>query len=156
MQTNRDGEGKPTEVSTSANVRGRPPASTSRVIDRLDMAMMQVGVNGAELAHALGIKPQNLTNMRRKSGGSDGMRVGLIARAADFLRCDLRWLCTGEGGDYVPAGGVGGELSWLAQEVGRWIDDMEAGDRDRFAAIAWQITRGRWPTFDDERTRTAR
>jgi hypothetical protein len=155
MQTNRDGEGKPTEVSTSANVRGRPPASTSRVIDRLDMAMLQVGVNGAELAHALGIKPQNLTNMRRKSGGSDGMRVGLIARAAEFLRCDLRWLCTGEGGDYVPAGGPG-ELSEFARDIAQWIDGLSPEKRAQFVMIAWDITRDRWPVVADEQTRPAK
>jgi hypothetical protein len=83
------------------------------------------------------------------------MRAVHLARAADFLHCDLHWLCTGDGGEYVSARGVG-ELTWLARQVAAMVDEMTPEDRDRFIVIAWQIQRGRWPTFDDERTRTAK
>lgn len=73
---------------------------TSRLIDRLDKAMREAQVSGPRLAAELGIKPQSFTNLRRKANG--GMRAELLAVAARYLRCDLHWLCTGEGGDYVP------------------------------------------------------
>lgn len=142
------------DSSTSADVRGRPPASTNRVIDRLDIAMQRAGVSGGQLAHAIGIKPQNLTNLRRKAS-AEGMRAVHLAHAADFLHCDLRWLCTGEGGDYVAASGPG-ELSLLAREVAEWLDQMSDDDRWKAYAMVSQMRRGNWPIFENVPPRSAR
>jgi hypothetical protein len=156
MQTKDTGGSKPSEVSTSGDVRQRPPTSGgSRLIDRLDLAMRRVGVSGADLARVLGIKPQNITNMRRKTGdGGDGLRVAHVARAAEFLRSDLFWLCTGEGGEYVAAGGA--PLSEFARDIANWIDALSPDKRAQFIRIAWELTRDRWPAVSDDPTRPAR
>ena len=116
--------------------------------------MEKAGVSGGQLAHAIGIRPQNLTNLRRKPS-SEGMRAIHLAHAADFLHCDLRWLCTGEGGTYVAAGGAG-ELTWLAREIAEWLDAMDQATRDRFYVMTSRIQKGQWPSFADELTRTAK
>jgi hypothetical protein len=125
---------------TPADVSGRQ--RTSRLIDRLDIAMKESGVSGPKLAAALGIKPQSFTNLRRKPNG--GMRAELLARAAHTLRCDLHWLCTGEGGDYVQARDV---RSRLAREVAAWLEEMSDDDRWRAYNLVIQIRRGYWPAF---------
>jgi hypothetical protein len=125
---------------TPADASGRQ--RTSRLIDRLDIAMKESGVSGPKLAAALGIKPQSFTNLRRKPNG--GMRAELLARAANVLRCDLHWLCTGEGGDFVPARDV---RSRLAREVGAWLEEMSDDDRWRAYNLVIQIRRGYWPAF---------
>jgi hypothetical protein len=137
---------QPARSSTSADVRRRPLASTDRVIDRLDKAMKVVGASGVQLAAAIGIKPQSLTNLRRKPKG--GMRAELLAHAADFLRCDLRWLCTGEGGDYVPASDV--RVDRLAREVAEVMTAMNHSDRWKAYGMFNLMRRGYWPVFEEE------
>lgn len=104
--------------------------------------MKIAGVSGPKLAAAIGVKAQSFTNLRRKANG--GMRAELLARAADVLRCDLRWLCTGEGGDYV---GAKEGYTRMASEVAAWIDAMNENDRLKAYAICVQMNRGYWPTF---------
>lgn len=130
---------------TPADASGRQ--RTSRLIDRLDIAMKESGVSGPKLATALGIKPQSFTNLRRKPNG--GMRAELLAHAANVLHCDLHWLCTGEGGDFVPARDV---RSRLAREVAAWLEEMSDDDRWRAYNLIIQIRRGYWPAFADDGT----
>ncbi len=106
--------------------------------------MQEAKVSGPALAAHLGIKPQGLTNMRRKPNAS--MSAQLIAHAAAFLRCDLYWLCTGEGGDYVPHR----EFDRLSREVAEWLDEMNSDDRWKAYAMVLQMRRGFWPTFTDD------
>jgi transcriptional regulator with XRE-family HTH domain len=130
---------------TPADASGRQ--RTSRLIDRLDIAMKESGVSGPKLAAALGIKPQSFTNLRRKEHG--GMRAELLAHAANVLHCDLHWLCTGEGGEFVPARDV---RSRLAREVAAWLEEMSDDDRWRAYNLIIQIRRGYWPAFADDGT----
>lgn len=129
---------------TSAEVRRRAPASAeSRLIDRLDKAMQVAKVSGPTLAAELDITPQSLTNMRRKANA--GMRADLLARAAQFLGCDLYWLCTGEGGDYVPIGDV---KSLLRKNFDGWIDRLKVDDYWAGLVVAVKLFEGHWPTFE--------
>jgi hypothetical protein len=134
---------------TPVNAGERP--RTSRLIDRLDIAMQQARVSGPQLAAHLGIKPQSFTNLRRKANG--GMRTELVAHAAEFLRCDLHWLSTGEGGDYVAAVD-------LRQRVASAFADMLLTFNydqvlDAFVAVnTWR--QGSWPTFTAEPARAGK
>ena len=105
--------------------------------------MHEAKVSGPALAAHLGIKPQGLTNMRRKPNAS--MSAQLIAHAAAFLRCDLYWLCTGEGGEYVPRK----DHTRLAREVAEWLDEMSDDERWKAYGMVIQMRRGFWPTFTE-------
>ena len=74
------------------------------------------------------------------------MRAELLAYAADFLRCDLHWLCTGEGGEYVRA--TNPEFDRLAREIAEGVTRWEEGDRMKFYTIFNLVNRGVWPTFE--------
>jgi hypothetical protein len=152
MQTAGHAESKPREKSTSADVRRRAlTCAETRVIDRLDKAMKEARVSGPTLATALGIKPQSFTNLRRKPVG--GMRAELLAKASAVLQCDLYWLCTGEGGEYVHAhahASSAEQTSLWARQVAEWIDSMSPDDRWRAYAIVSQMARGNWPSFDED------
>lgn len=106
--------------------------------------MREAQVSGPHLAAAIGIKPQGFTNMRRKPNAS--MAPELIAHAAVFLQCDLYWLCTGEGGDYVPHQNFGK----TARSVAKWIDEMTDDDRSKAYAFVNLMRQGQWPTFADD------
>jgi hypothetical protein len=83
--------------------------------------------------------------MKRKVAAS--LTAENLAHAATFLRCDLYWLCTGEGGEYVPQQKA---CSTTALETADWIDSLEGEKRARAYAFVNLMRQGRWPTsFDD-------
>jgi hypothetical protein len=144
-QTNAQALVNRTSKSTSADVRQRPPASNeSRLIDRLDIAMRQAGVNGPALAEALGVSPQSLTNKRRKATNA-GMRPELLAQASMFLACDLHWLCTGEGGDYVPSQTMSARLTRSFFVLRAMLDPEQSWRLD--VMFHRMIDGEPWPTF---------
>lgn len=106
--------------------------------------MHEAKVSGPALAAHLGIKPQGLTNMRRKPNAS--MSALLIAHAAAFLRCDLYWLCTGEGGEYV----AHKAYRRASREAAEVLEGMSSDDAWKAYALVTQMARGFWPTFIDD------
>jgi hypothetical protein len=96
------------------------------------------------LADKAGLTRQAFVKLQRSPGSS--MRPENVARVARHLRCDLYWLCTGEGGEYI-AEHIAHEHSLLARDIAGWIDAMPDEDRNRAFALIYQMTCGRWPSF---------
>jgi transcriptional regulator with XRE-family HTH domain len=117
------------------------------LIDRIDLALQRAGLTRSDLAHALNLSLPAISRLGRRPGSS--MKPDNVAHAAKALRCDLYWLCTGEGGEYVPEASPEHEHSCLAREIASWVDAMPDRDRDRVFALVYQMTRGNWPAFPD-------
>jgi hypothetical protein len=66
------------------------------------------------------------------------------------MRCDIYWLCTGEGGEYVPEQ----PFSALALELATLIDQMPHAERLRACTLLFMASRGHWPS--DLHTRWSR
>jgi hypothetical protein len=115
-----------------------------RLIDRIDIALKAAGSTRAILAENLGLTAQSFHRLARREGST--MRCENVARVARELHCDLYWLCTGEGGEYVPESHKH-EHSLLARDVAGWLDAMPDHDRWRAFALVYQMTRGNWPEF---------
>lgn len=110
------------------------------LIERIDIAITAVGSSRSELAEAIGVTVQALSNLRRRPGSS--LAPEALAKTAVTLRCDFFWLCTGEGGDYVPADT---SYSPIAMRVARWLDAMSEPDRMRAVGYVAQMREGLWP-----------
>jgi transcriptional regulator with XRE-family HTH domain len=115
------------------------------LIERIDIALERAGKTRGDLAGALGISVQAISNMKRRAGAT--LRPENCARAARFLRCDLYWLCTGEGGAYVPEL----EQSLLVRDVATWLDEMPEEERAKAFVIMYCMKRGNWPKVPDGR-----
>ena len=76
------------------------PAHAKTLLERIDIAIDRAQSSRHALAEHLGISVQAISNLRRRPGST--LRPERVAYAARFLHCDVFWLCTGEGGDYVP------------------------------------------------------
>lgn len=105
------------------------------LLERIDLALQKARASRGDLAEAIGIRVQSISNLKRKPGSS--LRPENLARAARWLRCDIYWLCTGEPEEYVPEITIKGpEWGFLACEVARWIDSLSPDEQDRaFARI---------------------
>ncbi len=110
------------------------------LLTRIDVALKEVGLSRNELAQAVDVTVQALSNLRRRPGSS--LKPETLAKAAVFMRCDFYWLCTGEGGDYVPADT---SYSPIALRVARWLDAMTEPDRMRVVGYVSQMREGFWP-----------
>lgn len=116
------------------------------LIDRIDIALQHAGASRQDLATALGITVQAISNLVRRRDGV--LRPENVAHAARWLHCDVYWLCTGEGGAYVPATPPGSNqppLCFLAYEAGRFIDAMPEPDKARAFALVYRMAQGHWP-----------
>lgn len=71
------------------------------------------------------------------------MKLENVAHAARALKCDLYWLCTGEGGHYVPSKEEG--HSFFASEVARLLDAMPPRERERAFVLVYSMSKGAWP-----------
>lgn len=118
-----------------------------RLIDRIDIALKASGGTRATLADSLGMAANSFHRLGRRPGST--MRCENVARIARELGCDLYWLCTGEGGEYVPAC-TKHEHSLLARDIAGWIDRMDDASRWRAFALVYQMTQGNWPVFPGE------
>lgn len=114
------------------------------LLERIDMALQHARKTRGELADGIGITTQAISNLKRRPGST--LRPEHIAKAARFLRCDIYWLCTGDGGKYKPQEGG----SVLAQEVAKWLDEMSEADRGRAFSVMYQIRLGNWPVMTAE------
>jgi hypothetical protein len=113
------------------------------LIERIDIALSHARKSRGELASHCGISVQAISNLKRRPGST--MRPENVAHMARYLKCDLYWLCTGEGDDeYVPDG-VAPTHSFIAAEVARFLDSMTEGDRARAFALVYAMARGQWP-----------
>lgn len=113
-------------------------------IERIDIALSKIGKSRHELANELGIARQAIYRLTRREGSS--LTPENLAKASRALRCDLYWLCTGDGGHYVPAPPEPG-FSFLATECARLMDQMSEADRDRAFVLVYEASKGHWPTM---------
>jgi transcriptional regulator with XRE-family HTH domain len=113
-------------------------------IERIDIALSQVGKTRHDLANELGIARQAIYRLTRREGSS--LTAEHLAKASKVMRCDLYWLCTGEGGHYVPAPPEPG-LSFLAAECARLMDQMNEADQARAFVLVYEASKGHWPTM---------
>lgn len=107
-----------------------------KLIDRIDLALRQVGKSRSELAGAIGLSTQAISNLKRRPGST--LRPENVAKAARFMQCDLYWLCTGEGCEYEPERKQWG---FLACEVAALLDAMPEDEQQRAFAVIFQFLR---------------
>lgn len=114
------------------------------LIERIDIALQHAGKSRAHLAQAIGLTPAAFTNLQRRPGSR--MEPQNVARVARYLRADIYWMCTGEGGEYVPEVSEP-EFSLLARDAAAWLDAMSDDDRWKAFGMLNLMTRGHWPVF---------
>lgn len=107
-----------------------------KLIDRIDEALLQVGKSRGQLAEAIELSTQAISNLKRRPGST--LRPENVAKAARWLKCDLYWLCTGEPTPYQPETARYGEL---ACEVARWLDTLPPAEQERAFARIYMVCR---------------
>lgn len=91
-------------------------------------------------------------NMRRAESAT--VEPWRLVRAAEFLRCDLRWLLTGEGGRYVAQqDSYVKPYSKGALEMADIYEAMTPVDQAHFSACANLMQSGIWPEYNAWSTR---
>lgn len=113
-------------------------------IERIDIALSQVGKTRHDLANEIGVARQAIYRLTRREGSS--LTPENLAKASRVLHCDLYWLCTGDGGHYVPAAPDTG-FSFLASECARLMDQMTEVDKQRAFVLVYEASKGQWPTL---------
>lgn len=114
---------------------------TTTVLQRLDIALQQAHLSRHDLADAIGTSRQAIYALARREGAT--LKPAHMAKAARVLACDFYWLCTGEGGTYVPAAV---SFSFLAQEAAKLIDKMGQKEQESAFAAIYRMSQGQWPT----------
>jgi hypothetical protein len=76
----------------------------------------------------------------------NNMKPENVARAARFLNVDIYWLCTGEGGAYVPAT-HSVEYSALTLECARRLEALDVETRGYAYVVIALICRGERPVL---------
>lgn len=114
---------------------------TTTVLQRLDIALEQARLSRHDLANAIGTSRQAIYGLARREGAT--MTPAHMAKAAKVLACDFYWLCTGEGGTYVPAAV---SFSFLAQEAAKLIDKMDPEAQAQAFAAVYRMSQGQWPS----------
>ena len=104
------------------------------LLERIDLALRQVGKSRGQLAEAIDLSTQAISNLKRRPGST--LRPENVAKAAKWMGCDLYWLCTGEGPEYVPAAKAYG---FLACEVAAWMDSLPEAEQHRAFALIYQV-----------------
>jgi transcriptional regulator with XRE-family HTH domain len=113
-------------------------------LERIDIALTEAGKTRHELADEIGVARQAIYRLARRPGSS--LKPENLAHVSRALHCDLYWLCTGEGGHYVPTTPNPG-FSFLAAECARLLDQMPESNRDRAFVVIYQMSRGTWPVM---------
>lgn len=111
-------------------------------IERIDIALSEAGKSRRELATELGLTRQSIYRLTRREGSS--LTAEHLAKASKAMNCDLYWLCTGEGGRYVPAV-LNTGFSSLATECARLMDQMDEKDKLRAFVLVYEGAKGNWP-----------
>ena len=114
------------------------------LIERIDLALERAGKTRGDLARALGVSVQSISNMKRK-GPHAAMRTENVARAARFMGCDVYWLCTGEPDTYTPAP----QRSQLAQEAAAMIEQMDSDSQNSAFTKVYMVWRSRSKRFSE-------
>lgn len=114
------------------------------LLDRIDLALQHARKSRGELAEALDVSVQAISNLKRRPGST--LRPEKVAKAARWLHCDVYWLCTGEPNHYVPERSEA-LYSQLAQEVAKWLDSMNEEERNRAFVLIYQMRSGKWPVL---------
>lgn len=104
------------------------------LLDRIDLALKQAGKSRGQLAEAICLSTQAISNLKRRPGST--LRPENVAKAARWLNCDLYWLCTGEGSGYTPAKR---DYGFLACEVAAWMDSLPEHEQHRAFALIYQV-----------------
>jgi hypothetical protein len=107
-----------------------------KLIDRIDIALQHAGKSRGQLAEAIDLSTQAISNLKRRPGST--LRPENVAKAAKWLKCDLYWLCTGEPEHYQPEMANYGAL---AREVARWIDTLPAMEQERAFTRIYMVCR---------------
>ena len=110
-----------------------------KLIDRIDLALRHAGKSRSELATAIGLTTQAISNLKRREGST--LRPENVAKAARYMQCDLYWLCTGEGAEYEPARDCAPTWGFLACEIATWIDALPEDEQQRAFAVIFQVLR---------------
>jgi hypothetical protein len=120
----------------------QPQTSTSdamNLLERIDIALQQARKSRGDLAEHIGVTVQHIQGLSRSSNRS--LKPDAVAKAARFLNADVYWMCTGEGGRYVPDAQA--NRSFIAQEVARWIDEMTEAEKHKVFAAVYAIRHGK-------------
>lgn len=117
---------------------------SNRYLDRLDIAIERAGKSRNALAQALGMTRQNISKLARSPSAT--LKPSDTAHAAKFLKADLYWLSTGEGGDYVPERD-GDPFSPLTMEMAQRIEELDVEARAYAYVILALVARGERPAF---------
>lgn len=112
-------------------------------IERIDIALSEAGKSRRDLTNELGLSRQSIYRLTRREGSS--LTPEHLAKASRAMNCDLYWLCTGEGGHYVPAPATTG-FSSLATECAKLLDQMDEKDKLRAFVLVYEAAKGNWPT----------
>lgn len=115
------------------------------LLERIDIALQHARKSRGDLAEFLGCSVQNISGLKRSPNRS--LSADAIARAARFLDADIYWMCTGEGGKYVPCAEA--QRSFVAAEVARWLDEMSEAERNKVFAIVYALRHGK--PFDGDK-----
>lgn len=116
-----------------------------KLIDRIDLALQHAGKSRGQLAEAIELSTQAISNLKRRPGST--LRPENVAKAARFMNCDLYWLCTGEGNRYEAAKSASPGWGFLACEIAAWIDALSEAEQHRAFALVFQLLKeGHAPT----------
>lgn len=108
-----------------------------KLIDRIDIALQHAGKSRGQLATAIELSTQAISNLKRRPGST--LRPENVAKAAKWLKCDLYWLCTGEPEEYRTERSAGPEWGALACEVAAWLDALPAAEQERAFARIYMV-----------------
>lgn len=108
-----------------------------KLLERIDLALQHARKSRGDLAGAIGLSVQSISNLKRRPAST--LRPENIAKAAAYLQCDLYWLCTGEPEDYQAAKNCTPAYSFLASEVARWLDALPKDEQAAAFARIYQI-----------------
>lgn len=110
-----------------------------KLIERIDKALQMAGKSRGQLAEAIDLSTQAISNLKRRPGST--LRPENLAHAARWLKCDLYWLCTGEPEEYQPERLAGAQWGQLACEVARWLDALPEAEQERAFARIYLVCR---------------
>jgi len=98
-----------------------------KLLFRIDLALKHAGKTRTELAEHLDVSRQAISNLGRKEEAS--MKPQHIAKAARFMKCDVYWLCTGEGRRYEPQPLDERTFSEITVNVALWLEALDEAAR---------------------------
>lgn len=114
---------------------------TTTIRERIDIALSQAQLSKHGLADTIGVSRQAIYALSRRPKST--LSPEHLAKAARAMRCDLYWLCTGDGGQYVPAQTE--PFSYIATEAAKLLDGMCDVERERAFVVVFRLAQGQWP-----------